>query len=132
MNTKICTDIQQSKKLLELGININNADMHYMYRHWEIDEETVGSQSDASIGFDSDFYCGADNGKTYHYIPAWSLSALIKMLPEGFLLMDDQGESELGLYSVWVPGFNEPHFWKHNPVDAVFEMVCWLKKEKYI
>lgn len=79
---KICTTVKQSRKLIELGIDVNTADMRYMYRHWEIDENTVGAQSDATIGFDSDFYYGADNGKTYHYIPAWSLTALIDLMPE--------------------------------------------------
>jgi hypothetical protein len=71
--------------------------------------------------------CGTNIDYDYD-IPAWSLSALIKMLPKGFLLIDDQGESESGLYSVWVPGFNSPHIWKDNSLDAVFEMVVWLKE----
>lgn len=29
MNTKICTSIEQSKKLVELGIDINTADMYW-------------------------------------------------------------------------------------------------------
>ena len=81
---KICTDLIQSRRLIELGINIDTADMHYMYRHWEIDENTIGEQRDANIGFDSDFYRGADNGKTYHYIPAWSLTALIDLMPKNY------------------------------------------------
>lgn len=90
---KICTSIEQSKKLIGLGLDANTADMFYMYRHWEIDENTIGSQSDASIGFDSDFYYGADNGKTYHYIPAWSLTALMNLLPSEFTT-----ENEFGKY----------------------------------
>jgi len=78
--TKVCTTIKQSRKLFELGIDIKTADMYYMYRHWEIDENTVGAQSDAHIGFDPNSYYGTDNGKTYHYVPAWSLSALLKYL----------------------------------------------------
>ena len=120
---KICTDILQSKKLVELGIDISTADIHYMYRHWEIDEETVGSQTDASIGFDSDFYCGADNGKTYHYIPAWSLTALMNLLDDKSGLAKD--------YGLWFCYDNgKSHCTKHyeTQIDAVFEMVCWLKE----
>ena len=77
---KVCTTIKQSRKLFELGIDISSADMHYMYRHWEIDENTVGAQSDAHIGFDSDFYHGTDNGNTYHYVPAWSVMLTLDLI----------------------------------------------------
>lgn len=64
-------------------------------------------------------------------IPAWSLTALIKMLPEDFLLMANQGETKPILYSVWTSAFGtKPHFWRHDLVDAVFEMICWLKENK--
>lgn len=126
---KICTSLEQSRKLVELGIDVNTADIHYMYRHWEIDENTIGSQSDASIGFDSDFYYGADNGKTYHYIPAWSLSALMELM-------------NCNCYNVslncrgaeWNIKFDDSEkykdFTKDYAVDAAFEMVCWLLENK--
>ena len=41
---KICTDLIQSRRFIELGIDINTADLHYMYCHWEIDESTRGDQ----------------------------------------------------------------------------------------
>lgn len=122
---KICTDVKQSRRLIELGIDINTADMHYMYRHWEIDENTVGAQSDASIGFSSSFYHGADNGKTYHYIPAWSLSALMKMFDDEAGLARD--------YGLWYCYDNsKSHCTKHydNPIDAAVEMICWLLENK--
>lgn len=154
---KICTSVKQSKKLIELGIDVKTADMYYMYRHWEIDEETVGSQSDASIGFNSDFYCGADNGKTYHYIPAWSLTALLELIPKHikqedgrtytFHIFNDDGI----VIKRWGCSYcaedfhnraeylSDPHL-KYptniysdkydNPLDAVFEMVCWLLENK--
>ena len=123
MENKICTSIDQSKKLIELGIDVNTADIHYMYRHWEIDENTIGSQLDASIGFDSDFYYGADNGKTYHYIPAWSLSALLELFDDKAGIAKD--------YGIWFAYDNgKSHCSKHcdNPLDVAFEMVVWLKE----
>ena len=150
---KICTNIKQSKKLVELGIDINTADMYYMYRHWEIDENTVGAQSDANIGFDLDFYYGADNGKTYHYIPAWSLSALMNLLPSEFTevgkysttiyeikirkynLIEDVNLHQIayGNYKIYEDGSS---YWKdmintgekEDFLDACYEMVCWLKE----
>lgn len=151
---KICTNIQQSKKLLKLGIDINTADMYYMYRYWEIDEDTVGSQSDTSVGFNSDIYYGEDNGKTYHYIPAWSLSALLDLLPsslplypeateegvkegkyrssdliaskEGYLRKKYDGDYQYRYDGIKVVGDFQ------SPLDAAFEMVCWLLENKKI
>lgn len=115
---KICTDIQQSKKLIELGIDINTADMHYMYRHWEIDENTIRSKSDAHIGCNLNLYYGADNGKIYHYIPAWSLTALLKLIVEfkGPITWDGQKVKS---------------FEMDNILDAAFEMICWLLEDNY-
>ena len=142
--SKICTNILQSKKFIELGIDINTADMHYMYRRWEIDENTVGSQSDASIGFDSDFYYGADNGETYHYIPAWSLSALLGFMP--FHIMENN--QRYGFYQV--KGFNKQGetyrfgyktnnnsflfetSWYNDVVDAAVEMILNLNEHKML
>ena len=123
---KICTSIDQSKKLIELGIDVNTADIHYMYRHWEIDENTIGSQSDASIGFDSDFYYGADNGKTYHYIPSWSLSALLELIPSNVFLYSRLVKWDDSYY------IEQREMLYDNPIDAVFEMVCWLKENNKI
>ena len=138
---KICTTVKQSKKLIELGIDVNTADMRYMYRHWEIDENTVGAQSDASIGFDSDFYYGADNGKTYHYIPAWSLSALLELIPpylEEFKDGIDFGFSKsmngkwYSAHYIQLDNSGLVTFHKtvtgDTSVDAVFEMIVWLKE----
>lgn len=105
---KSYTDLEQSKKLSEI-LPIESADMYY----WCGEDLRIGGHKAMDIDYD---------------IPCWSLSALIKMLPKGFLLMDNQGESESGLFSVWVSGFSNPHIWRNNPVDAAFEMICWLKE----
>jgi len=117
---KICTDIKQSKKLIELGIDIGTADMHYMYRHWEIDEETIGSQSDASIGFDSDFYYET-SVQSYHYIPAWSLTALLGILTEQDFIIKTIGNE----FNIDIP-IRHCKIWFSSLLDTTFEMVCWL------
>ena len=136
---KICTDIKQSKKLIELGVDVTTADMHYMYRHWEIDEDTVGSQSDASIGFDSDFYYGVDNSKTYHYIPAWSLSALLDLMPYEITIKGDNTPYRLlvthklvhypRLTTMWPSIYSVE---ANTTLDAAFEVICELLEDKII
>lgn len=124
--TKVCTTIKQSRKLFELGIDIKTADMYYMYRHWEIDENTVGAQSDAHIGFDPDSYYGADNGKTYHYVPAWSLTALLRLIPKFSLEKDASSNEGYQLH------YNYNTVYYDDPVDAAFDMICWLKEHNKI
>ena len=109
MENKIATSVEQSKKLLELGIDRNTSDMYY----WCGEKLRIGRPKTQ----DNDYS-----------IPAWSLTALVEMLPEGFLLMNKQGECTPILY--WIPGFKGSHFWKHNLLDTAFEIICWLKENK--
>ena len=112
MENKIATSIEQSKKFIELGIDKNTSDMYY----WCGEDLRIGGRKAQDDDYD---------------VPAWSLTALLEMLPEDFLLMDNQGETKPILYSVWTSAFGaKPHFWRHNLVDAVFEMICWLKENE--
>lgn len=118
---KICTTIEQSKKLIELGIDIGTADMHYST--WTILNE-------------GEYILSPNQGETIEelqeaygnqVIPAWSLTALL-------VLFDD----EAGLakeYGSWFAYDNgKSHCTKHynNPLDAAFEMVVWLKENNKI
>lgn len=62
-NFQVCTTKEQSKSLIELGLDINSADMHLEY-----------------IG-DGIFVPGTGyhNLCSFEYIPAWSLSRLIEI-----------------------------------------------------
>ena len=62
---KICTDIYQSKKIIGLGIDVNTTDMR-----WQNNEFQIGFNDDG--------------------IPAWSLSALLKIAPSGKILLHDK------------------------------------------
>ena len=69
---KICTTVEQSKRLIELGIDINTADMHYYKNSFGDYIEGLYNSSDLKEG------CQL---KGIEYIPAWSLSALFSILP---------------------------------------------------
>lgn len=96
---KICTTIGQSQKLIELGIDRNTADMC-----WQNNEFPVGFNDEDAV-------------------PAWSLSALLE-------LFDDKTgiAKEYGMWFAYDNG--KSHCDRHcdNPLDAVFEMVCWFLK----
>ena len=107
---KICTSQEQSKKLIELGIDVNTADMYY-------DVNSYGIQSKPEVAI----------GKVWSKdIPAWSLTALLKLIPKFSL------EKDISNNAGYLLCYNYNTTYYDEPVDAAFEMICWLKKYKKI
>ena len=129
MKSKICTTIEQSQKLIELGIDRNTADMC-----WQNNEFPIGFNDDDAI-------------------PAWSLAALMDMLPSKFIEKGKYSETtysihirkyalteDVDLYQIaygnykfyedgnssWKDMINTGQ--KEELIDAAFEMICWLKE----
>ena len=115
---KICTDLEQSRKLLSLRIDKNTADMHYFSDGYNPTKLDVGYSAE-----DAKFYRGTKN----EYIPAWSLTALLKLMPSR---IDDSYTklTKLHEYGWCIEG----HQKVGEPVDVAFEMVCWLLENGYI
>lgn len=131
---KICTSLEQSQRLIELGINVNTIDMYYLY-DYNIDEY----ENDAQIIPQSE--------KGQHFslfpedIPAWSLSALLELMPK---LYDENDLNDGGCQPVLCKGFDNNMWhvvyretiygtdWYCEPIDAAFDMVCWLLENKKI
>lgn len=118
---KICTSIEQSKKLIELEIDVNTADMYYPYS----DRVCIGKYAlpvEWKIGLPL----------LSQEIPAWSLSALIDLMPERIKIGEElsfclNSKKSLTGFSFGYNS-NENTFVKENPLDAAFEMVVWLKE----
>ena len=68
---KICTSIEQSKKLIESGVDVNTADMYYQWYS------------------ESALHVGKGSKKLNADCPSWSLSALLKILPKSIRLTQD-------------------------------------------
>ena len=132
--TKICTDISQSQKLIELGIDANTADMcwaNHLFNaflsSWRIESTPPQEYKNLLDSF-------AVRG--YLIEPAWSLSALLDILPTLERKGYQKAKPQL-LYNVainkWIV---DSHVYTtnvyDNPVDACYEMVCWLKENKKI
>ena len=100
---KICTDIEQSKRLIELGIDWKSSDMYY----WCSEDLRIGGYKAQDKELD---------------IPAWSLSALLELIPERIpgtkLVIKWDG-------SYYIEGRD---CLCDNAIDAAFEMICWLKE----
>lgn len=119
-----CTLIEQSKRLVELGIDLNTADMYYF-----LDPTPIGNiyhlhpiQVDIGIRSIPNYLEGD--------IPAWSLTALLGLIPN--LILDKSKDD------TWACSYFDKnnHFkndiYSDNPLDATYEMVVWLLENKYI
>lgn len=116
--TKICTSLEQAKKLMELRLDINTADMHYVLI--DADEDRY----DAGLGK----YIGV----LPHY-PCWSLTALLDVLPLPQLSKDKLGSSKVGwMVSVYPDNGRYDSCWHDNPVDACYEMIIKLHESNLL
>ena len=123
---QICTTIKQSKKLLKLGLNPNTSDMYW--RDWkrmtkDISISHVGKASKEDL-------------------PAWSLSAMIYLLPrkikynniECLRFLDLDRIQYLGAY--YHGGYNLCAFSTCSSdvpfIDHVYKTIVWLLENNYI
>lgn len=138
---KICTSIEQSKKLIELGIDPKTADMF-----WDMAEPEERRMP--TVGLISDY----DDMEDWA-VPAWSLSALMNLLPSEFTEVGKYSTTiyvikirkykftdEVNLHQIaygsykwyedggytWSDMINTGE--KEDFLDACYEMVCWLKE----
>lgn len=119
--SKICTSIEQSKKLIELGIDVKTADMC-----WSIDIPDLPTLL---------AYPFTDCNNLENKIPAWSLTALLSILSTiidysyefVFLKQTSDGRGNR-LKNVYRCSVDMKDIWNIKPLDAVFEMVVWLKE----
>lgn len=134
--SKICTSIEQSQKLIELGINTSSADMCYDLGGCE---EKAHLECDNFITyFTNDEYPEGAN----RYIPAWSLNTLLGLMPK--LYEFDNDPDDCGCQPNLCKGWDNNLWhivyrssiyiteWHDEPIDAAFEMVCWLLESHYI
>ena len=126
---KICTSIEQSQKLIELGIDVNTADMALCSKIQPLMTDYISAKKKFS------------NAGEIPIDPCWSLAALSEfILP---YIADDDGNnykfylSKDGL-DRWIAYYKSDDVSIHiceesdNMIDVILEMVCWLKKEEYI
>ena len=116
---KICTSIEQSKKLIELGIDVNTADFM-----WEYD-------CNKEIYWDKPTIIPIDDYIFVNDIPAWSLSALLEFINRNCynISLNCSGAE-------WTVKFDDSETYHHitcdYSIDATFEMICWLKETNRI
>lgn len=130
---KICTDKEQSDKLLSLGINPNTADMY------------IDDQIDEGEGLDEYKQCKviekwmdvAEITRIYH--PAWSLSRLADMMPvidgisgdyfTAWILKDENGY-KVSYKNYFDSAMLGTHY-HDNAISAYIDMMEWTIREGY-
>ena len=109
------TSIEQSKKLLELGLSPESADMHT-----EMFEEN-GDMISLVVGGKG------DNSKRNYGTPIWSIGALLEVMPNIELFKLD---------SKYIVGKLDENLnesaWHDTPLEAAYNMVVWLLENNYI
>lgn len=134
---KNCTSIEQSQKLIELGVDVDTSDMVYLRSYFEEEGEynlLVGSYHEG--------YMEKDDGSLIpvfdEHIPAWSLSALLELAPigdkndENYIDTESHSDFYICTYRNCWDGCIHSEYSKENLLDAVFGMVCWLKENNKI
>ena len=110
---KICTDIEQSKKLIELGIDVDTADMCHRYR-WS---------NNSFMHLPCAEKAREPRGSITGDIPAWSLSALLELMPT--FTLNGYGNGQFNCRDERADNYS---LVDTCPLDAAFEMVAWLKE----
>lgn len=131
---KICTSIEQSKKLIELGIDIKTSDMYYSY-DYNINEYDDDAQIIPQSELGQHFSLFPED------IPAWSLSALLNYLREiDYFPEIDVDEFEV---TMRINYYNEDEARPLAPIhnitvkaesfiDACYEMIITLNELKLL
>lgn len=131
------TTIDQSKKLLDLGLNKKTADMFYCYGYntyskvWDYDDEpTVIGETTFDVGD----------------VPCWSLGALVKAMPS-YIVINESEYNNSGIFhweltrgydNYLVRYENQDGNWDlkitagDTLIEAVINMVIWLLENEYI
>lgn len=123
--SNLCTSRNQSETLMGLGVDVQTSDMCYM------------SYKVLATGYLRTIDVLGDNVDLF---PAWSLSALVDLMPERITIGDKDH------YEYYYLGFKKkaveykgPITWdgqkskmfaRDNLIDAAFEMICWLLRNK--
>ena len=154
---KICTSIEQSLKLKELGLNVRTADMFYMmYKNGQRpqngDDKLNASVQYQGLWYSLDIY--EDFYEDWFFkengVYAWTLSALLRILPS-FSVPKGLNSFDLTIPKLtkqedrWICKydgdykmyFDENHlkevsFESDEAIDAVYEMICWLIEERHM
>lgn len=117
------TSIEQSKRLLKLGLDEKTADMRYGYiAPYDYSDRMYDGGYD-EIPYHKDFLKNSTNFSADEYdgeLPAWSLSRLLELLPVSYQMTRNRdGKVQLMLITAPRKDYYE------NELEAAYSMICW-------
>jgi hypothetical protein len=139
----IATSIEQSKKLIDLGLNSETADMHYVRKVTDhMGNKVNGEFSYPKYGNPNSEYANYlfQNFTSYETLPAWSLCSLLELMPSA---IESNGHyyclqiGKLANETEWYVSYDWEG-WTYKIMkgdlkdDAVFDMMVWLLENNYI
>ena len=129
------TTIEQSKKLVKLGLDMKTHDMFY--------EQEIGRKTDMpyyvvkvgkSVAIEQNLF----SYRNELTIPCWSVTALLELMPTPTLSrIDDEKKNDPSLWYCNSIQFGEDFFdhqggYHDNPIDACIEAIEWLIENGHI
>lgn len=138
--SQICTTVEQSDRLLGLGLKPETADMHYLWAgYWHLSlepwEHAVGDYP-----FDFEGEEEQEDWKLRHR-PAWSLHRLMQMMPTPIKCRNSHDYADLYVncelvqYRFYDTDYMHDvcyeHFNEGNVYDNVIDCIEWLIKEEH-
>lgn len=121
---KICTDINQSKKLVELGIDVNTADMWYQHIGYSIID---GKEKPTYFPMVIRDNISDDD------IPAWSLAALLDVINKNYYTTLYHDGVAWNIDIIHHDNDKEKHnVYANTPIDACVEMIIELHEQKLL
>lgn len=130
-----CTSIEQSRKLVELGLDPDTCDMTWH----KIDKNLHDAANITVEGWKFSKEGQIQNIIPNNCIPAWSLTHLLNLIPAvisykdeevNFCMCYDNENQPCANYSK--AGKEKIKFSGENFLDAVFGLMCWLLEKAYI
>jgi len=115
----ISTTIEQSKNLVRLGLSAKTADMHYK-------ENNLFCEDWILRPYGISYYYEHKLPTPALYIPSWSLSALLNVMPKGLLLVKDVDEK----YHIYTRVYIGECESAENPIDACYNVLLKLYEKK--
>ena len=129
---KSYTDLEQSKKLAEI-LPIESADHHYVRKTCDFRGNPVdGKWSIPKYGNPQSSHANylVQNFTSYEIIPCWSLAALLSVIkPINENTYTIRGTLDGGA-TISFDEITNVMFQEEEIIDTIFEMVCWLKKNR--
>ena len=133
----IATNIEQSKKLLELGLSPDTADMF-----WEVDENCISVMAynlNPGVRYTKQELITLFQ-KRKDVIPSWSIAAFLKLMPNviyGPEPKDHPTEFMLSKvcigYFDWTGMQHGPSFeTEDDPINGFYKLMVWLLENNYI